>query len=134
KHVPHVAELGITSAPLKSASFLMGTYCKDYTEDFMLCRGESQDPAHCLQEGRRVTRCGTDFINQMRDNCGQVFAAHWQCLDRRNQMFEKCRNAEKRMNACAEEKLGLKKVLPGAQGVPVHLRDDKDLYHKSYEE
>ncbi|KAL7413080.1 hypothetical protein BDY24DRAFT_415587, partial [Mrakia frigida] len=26
KHVPHVAELGITSAPLKSASFLMGTY------------------------------------------------------------------------------------------------------------
>lgn len=88
KHVPHVAELGITSAPLKSASFLMGTYCKDYTgqfelpfvrsfpslqssppflqsfilaEDFMLCRGESQDPAHCLQEGRRVTRCGTDL-------------------------------------------------------------------------
>lgn len=22
----------------------------------------------------------------MRDNCGQVFAAHWQCLDRRNQV------------------------------------------------
>jgi hypothetical protein len=30
-HVPPVQELGITSAPLKSASFAMGTFCKEYT-------------------------------------------------------------------------------------------------------
>jgi NADH dehydrogenase (ubiquinone) 1 alpha subcomplex subunit 8 len=27
--VPHVDELGVTSAPLKSASFAIGQYCKD---------------------------------------------------------------------------------------------------------
>lgn len=30
-------------------------------EDFMLCKAESRDPAHCLKEGRRVTRCATDL-------------------------------------------------------------------------
>lgn len=28
--VPHVDELGVTSAPLKSASFFLGEYCKPY--------------------------------------------------------------------------------------------------------
>lgn len=28
--VPHVQELGVTSAPLKSAAFFIGSYCKDY--------------------------------------------------------------------------------------------------------
>jgi NADH dehydrogenase (ubiquinone) 1 alpha subcomplex subunit 8 len=28
--VPHVDELGVTSAPLKSAAFFIGSHCKDY--------------------------------------------------------------------------------------------------------
>lgn len=100
--VPKVKELGVTSAPLKSAAFFLGAYCKDYngvsclrvihrecwpycevgiagesvvflgdkelttclsghTEDFMLCKAENRDPAHCLKEGRRVTRCAQDL-------------------------------------------------------------------------
>lgn len=31
------------------------------TDDFMLCKAESRDPAHCLKEGRRVTRCAQDL-------------------------------------------------------------------------
>lgn len=75
---PKVAELGTTSAPLKSAAFFLGAYCKEYNgariqeaqqymanpsraEDFMLCKAENRDPAHCLKEGRRVTRCATDL-------------------------------------------------------------------------
>ena len=27
----------------------------------MLCKQENRDPAHCLKEGRRVTRCATDL-------------------------------------------------------------------------
>jgi hypothetical protein len=27
---PHVDELGATSAPLKSAAFFLGSYCKEY--------------------------------------------------------------------------------------------------------
>lgn len=80
-HVPKVAELGVTSAPLKSAAFFIGAYCKEYNgtfaiycrgielldsfcdvvEDFMLCKAEDRNPEHCLKEGRRVTRCATDL-------------------------------------------------------------------------
>merc|ERR1712225_146758 len=41
KGVPKVDELGATSAPLKTASFFIGAYCKDYNEDFMLCNVEN---------------------------------------------------------------------------------------------
>ena len=27
----------------------------------MLCKSENRDPAHCLKEGRRVTRCAQDL-------------------------------------------------------------------------
>ncbi|KAL9713017.1 hypothetical protein Ac2012v2_004258 [Leucoagaricus gongylophorus] len=84
--VPKVAELGVTSAPLKSAAFFIGAYCKEFNEDFMLCKNENRDPAHCLKEGRRVTRCATDLINKMRENCSQQFEAHWNCLERNNQV------------------------------------------------
>jgi hypothetical protein len=70
----------------------------------MLCKNESRDPAHCLKEGRRVTRCATDLwvilllkfsfayincqirITKMRENCLQQFDAHWECLEKRNQV------------------------------------------------
>ena len=58
---PHIEGLGVTSAPLKSASFFIGEHCKDVNEDFMLCKAENRDPAHCLKEGRRVTRCARDL-------------------------------------------------------------------------
>lgn len=58
---PKVDELGVTSAPLKSASFFIGEHCKEVNEDFMLCKNENRDPAHCLKEGRRVTRCAQDL-------------------------------------------------------------------------
>lgn len=32
-----------------------------YIEDFMLCKQESRDPAHCLKEGRKVTRCAQEL-------------------------------------------------------------------------
>ncbi|CED83385.1 NADH:ubiquinone oxidoreductase, NDUFA8/PGIV/19 kDa subunit [Phaffia rhodozyma] len=127
-----VTELGVTSAPLKSASFFLAPYCKDYTEDFMLCKAENQDPAYCLAEGRRVTRCATDFINKMRENCAQLYEAHWQCLERNNQDFYACRNRERPLNACVFEKIdGLKKELPGATLPPVHERTN--VYFKPSE-
>lgn len=82
-NVPEVPELGVTSAPLKSASFFIGEHCKAFNgaplplslpgvsrnltplctpaEDFMLCKAENRDPAHCLKEGRKVTRCAQDL-------------------------------------------------------------------------
>lgn len=120
--IPKVAELGVTSGPLKSAAFFIGAYCKEFNglffdfltmvginivihvEDFMLCKAEDRDPAHCLKEGRRVTRCATDLyvlacslllfpdvhmlhrITKMRENCLSQFSEHWNCLERNNQV------------------------------------------------
>lgn len=59
--IPQVAEIGATSAALETAAFFIGAHCKEVNEDFMLCKKESADPAHCLKEGRRVTRCAQDL-------------------------------------------------------------------------
>lgn len=79
-------------------------------EDFMLCKSESADPAHCLKEGRRVTRCAQDLyvpvtsppartrsyaaypavlscrIAKLRENCLSEFNDHWGCLEKNNQV------------------------------------------------
>ncbi|KAI7902814.1 uncharacterized protein BX663DRAFT_531297 [Cokeromyces recurvatus] len=112
--VPKVDELGATSAPLKSASFFIGQYCKEYNEDFMLCKNENNNPKHCLKEGRKVTRCAIDLITKLRENCGKEFEAHWQCLENNNQEFGACRVPEQTFNTCVFEKLGLEKKVPGA--------------------
>ncbi|KAK8864527.1 hypothetical protein IAR55_001777 [Kwoniella newhampshirensis] len=117
--VPHVDELGATSAPLKSASFFIGQYCKDVNEDFMLCKQENRDPAHCLKEGRKVTRCAAEVIGKLRENCLAEFDAHWQCLEKNNQYFQACRKPEKILNQCVFSKLNISKTIPGSpQGQP----------------
>ncbi|KAH9844338.1 NADH dehydrogenase, alpha subcomplex, subunit 8 [Rhodofomes roseus] len=121
-NVPKVQELGATSAPLKSAAFFLGAYCKDYSEDFMLCKAENRDPEHCLKEGRRVTRCAIDLITKMRDSCASEFEQHWQCLEKHNQEYYPCRKPERTLNQCMFEKFGLVKTIPGTlEGkTPIH--------------
>ncbi|KAF9238815.1 Ndufa8, NADH-ubiquinone oxidoreductase complex I 19kd subunit [Melanogaster broomeanus] len=113
--VPKVQELGVTSAPLKSAAFFIGAYCKEYNEDFILCKNEAGGaPGPCLKEGRRVTRCAADLINKMRENCLEQFDAHWNCLEMNNQEYYACRKPERTLNKCMFEKLGLTKTIPGS--------------------
>ncbi|KAL8290471.1 hypothetical protein RQP46_002729 [Phenoliferia psychrophenolica] len=114
KSIPHVDEIGVTSAPLKTASFFIGEHCKDYNEDFMLCKAESRDPEHCLKEGRKVTRCAQDLITKVRTTCLKEFDAHWECLERNNQEFFLCRKPETAFNSCIFEKLKLSKTIPGS--------------------
>lgn len=45
EHVPPVAELGVTSAPLKSAAFFIGGHCKEYNGALLLFIPVS----HCLR-------------------------------------------------------------------------------------
>ncbi|KAF7352301.1 NADH dehydrogenase alpha subcomplex subunit 8 [Mycena venus] len=115
QEVPKVAELGTTSAPLKSAAFFLGAYCKEYNgwyytppasgEDFMLCKAQNREPGHCLKEGRRVTRCATDLITKMREHCLAEFETHWGCLEQNNQQYYRCRPEERPLNKCVFEKL-----------------------------
>ncbi|KZV97274.1 NADH-ubiquinone oxidoreductase subunit [Exidia glandulosa HHB12029] len=117
--VPHVDEVGVTSAPLKSAAFFIGKFCQAYNDDFMQCKADARDPAACLKEGRRVTRCATELINKLRENCQQEWDKHWDCLEQRNQEFYRCRKAESALNACVLEKLGIKKEIPNSK-IQVH--------------
>ncbi|PIA17700.1 NADH dehydrogenase, alpha subcomplex, subunit 8 [Coemansia reversa NRRL 1564] len=112
--LPHVEEVGATGAPLKSASFVIGSMCKEYNEDFMLCKDEDRNPQHCLREGRKVTRCAIDVLEKIQANCRDEFRAHWQCLDDKNQMFGRCRVPEKTYNECLFKSLGWKKDIPFA--------------------
>ncbi|KAJ3095808.1 hypothetical protein HK100_005726, partial [Physocladia obscura] len=104
--IPHVPEVGLTSAPLESMAFHFAQYCKPYSEDFMLCKNGTQDPEKCLKEGRRVTRCALDLkidiilnrINKLKANCDEEWKKHWECLDVKNHNLWQCRNQEKAFN------------------------------------
>lgn len=105
--VPHVDEVGASSAPLKSASFFIGAKCAPYNDDYMLCRaengGKSEEP--CLAAGRKVTRCTSDVLNSIQSACLETFTTHWQCLESQNQDFKNCRPAERALNKCVFEKM-----------------------------
>ncbi|BEJ11253.1 hypothetical protein CspHIS471_0106750 [Cutaneotrichosporon sp. HIS471] len=117
--VPHVNELGTTSAPLKSASYFIGDYCREVNEDFMLCKNQDRDPAHCLKEGRKVTRCAQEVLGKIREACLVEFDAHWKCLENNNQYLQACRKQEKPFNQCVFTNFSLKKNIPGApEGEP----------------
>ncbi|KAG9304456.1 hypothetical protein G9A89_020020 [Geosiphon pyriformis] len=123
-HIPHIDEVGFSSAPLKSVAFFIGAFCKEYNEDFMLCKNENNDPTHCLKEGRKVTRCAIDLIRRIRENCDKELDAHWICLDRNNQEYFHCRPEEKPLNACVLNALNLEKTIPGTPKgqEPIHLK------------
>ncbi|PKI85424.1 hypothetical protein MVES_000692 [Malassezia vespertilionis] len=105
KDVPKVEELGASSAPLKSISYFLGDYCKEYTEDFMLCKNENRDPEHCLKEGRRVTRCAQDLVKKLGEKCGKEWDEHWKCLELNNQEYMPCRKYERPLNKCVFDQL-----------------------------
>lgn len=54
KEVPQVDELGTTSAPLKSASFFIGDYCKEYNGK---CPPEPATMAGCMPRERDCAGC-----------------------------------------------------------------------------
>ena len=43
----------------------------------MLCKAENRDPAHCLKEGRRVTRCATDLSVFPSATIFIILIKHW---------------------------------------------------------
>lgn len=56
-----VQEIGVSSAPLLSASYFIGARCKPYNDDYMQCKDQSNGRGEldCLREGRKVTRCAS---------------------------------------------------------------------------
>ena len=129
-HIPKVQEVGTSSAPLLSAAFFIGARCRPFNDDYMLCKTEANGRGEfdCMAEGRKVTRCAQSVIQDITDNCLDEFRRHWHCLENYNHELWQCRRAERKLNKCVFEKLGLKKELPDHWGeVPVHERH-KQIY------
>ncbi|TIA87855.1 hypothetical protein E3P99_02904 [Wallemia hederae] len=130
KDVPHVDELGATSAPLKSASFFIGDKCREYNDDFMLCKQQNADPAHCLKEGRKVTRCASSVINDINKHCFNQFKSHFECLEFNNQYFYPCRKQERSLNECVAASLNLHKNIPGSPADQPQIHEKPNPIHK----
>lgn len=130
--VPDVPEVGATSAPLKSASYFIGARCLPYNDDFMQCKKDSLGkPSDCLKEGRRVTRCAISVLDDINKHCLNEFRLHWQCLENGNHDLYQCRPAERVLNKCVFQNLGLEKKIP--DGVQVH-EIAKPLYRPAFED
>ena len=46
--IPHVNEVGATSAPLKSAAFFIGAYCKEYNGSFVHYHSNGEKRTFCI--------------------------------------------------------------------------------------
>lgn len=118
--IPEVAEIGATSAPLKSAAYFIGARCLPYNDDFMQCKKDSSgNPVDCLKEGRRVTRCAASVLEDINKHCLSEFRLHWECLEQNNHQLYACRPGERALNKCVFSKIGLEKKIPNA-AVQIH--------------
>lgn len=62
-------EINATSAPLQSAAYALGEYCKSSSDAYMVCKRDSSDPGACLEQGKAVTQCAFDlffFLSEQR--------------------------------------------------------------------
>lgn len=50
-------EVRAFGSQLLAASKLIGKYCDDVNDEFILCKAESDNPVHCIKVGRKVTEC-----------------------------------------------------------------------------
>lgn len=50
-------EVRAFGAQLLAASKLIGKYCDDVNDEFILCKAEHDNPVHCVKIGRKVTEC-----------------------------------------------------------------------------
>ena len=56
-------EINATSAPLQSAAYALGEYCKSSADAYMLCKRDTTDPGVCLKQGKQVTQCAFDLYS-----------------------------------------------------------------------
>lgn len=113
-NIPEVDEVGATSAPLLSASYFIGAKCKPYNDDFMMCKSENNGGTlDCLKEGRRVTRCAVNVLQDLNKYCFDEFKLHYECLEQNNHRLGHCRYSEEVFNKCVFANLKLEKKIPG---------------------
>lgn len=76
-----VPEITVSSPLLRAVSLHMGLKCDDACKEYMLCKSEDPDPRNCLKEGKEVTKCGLNFLYDIRDKCAKEVTAFAKCTE-----------------------------------------------------
>ena len=73
----------------------------------MLCRHEERDPRKCLKEGMEVTKCGLNFVQEIKKTCRDEAEAFARCIEWNDWdfSFEYCRREQKVFDKCMEVKM-----------------------------
>ncbi|UJR08785.1 hypothetical protein I4U23_013041 [Adineta vaga] len=119
--------VNVSSPALRAGSFHLAKYCDLQFKEFMLCRQEEQDPRKCLNEGKDVSLCATDFFRKVRDTCNDTFTTFWTCLDnaREGEMgFQYCKQEQRAFEQCAKDKMNLERPEAGYFSM-VRMHDTK---------
>lgn len=80
-------------------------------QEFMLRRSELEDPRKTLKEGRDVTACGIKFLQSLKKSCQDEASKYANCIDRSSAKLyvSKCREEQRYLDACVEEKLNIRR-------------------------
>ena len=54
------SEISYFGPYLMAASRVIGKTCDDVNNEFILCKAEYDNPIHCANIGRKVTKCALD--------------------------------------------------------------------------
>ena len=67
------------------------------------------DPRKTLKEGARVTACGVEFLRKLKKSCKEEVTNYAHCIDTaHHKMYvSPCREQQRHVDQCVEEKLGV---------------------------
>ena len=117
-------EITLSTPWLKAVAVYMSRNCEDYVKEFMLLRKEAEDPRVTLKQGAKVTACGIDFLKKMKKTCLAEVTDYANCIDTSHQSLyvNKCREQQRYLDKCVEEKLHIKRP-PMGYFSKLHVHD-----------
>ncbi|KAK6032066.1 CHCH domain protein, partial [Ostertagia ostertagi] len=119
-------EITLSTPWLKAVAPYMAKHCEQEINEFMLRRKELQDPRATLKEGAAVTACGIKFLQSLKKTCAQETEKLANCIDQGSAKLylSKCRDEQKVLDACIEEKLHIARPKMGYFS-KLHIYDSK---------
>ncbi|VDO20531.1 unnamed protein product [Haemonchus placei] len=119
-------EITLSTPWFKAVAPYMAKHCEEIINEFMLRRKELQDPRATLKEGSAVTACGVDFLRSLKKTCAQETEKLAHCIDHGSAKLyiSCCRDEQKVLDACIEEKLHITRPKLGYFS-KLHVHDSK---------
>jgi len=91
----------IPESVLLASARPIGIACDQQNENFYRCKETLGDhPARCLKEGRIVTECALQVIEQLNKSCSETFQAYSYCLERNHNQLPFCRDQAQEFTRC----------------------------------